>query len=92
MALPPDVPLPQPTFGWTQNTGKPTQPFAQYMAKLDACVRALAGVAVSPTTVSPLFGTPIQLFNAANDVAAAAGGVPIGGAYRNGSVMMIRVT
>lgn len=30
--------------------------------------------------------------NYANDVAAAAGGVPVGGRYRNGSVMMIRVS
>ena len=32
------------------------------------------------------------LGNYANDAAAATGGVPIGGAYRNGSVMMVRVT
>ena len=31
------------------------------------------------------------LGNYVNDAAAAAGGVPIGGAYRNGSVLMIRV-
>lgn len=31
------------------------------------------------------------LANAANDAAAAAAGVPVGGWYRNGSVMMIRV-
>lgn len=30
--------------------------------------------------------------NAANDAAAAAAGVPVGGVYRNGSVLMIRVT
>jgi hypothetical protein len=30
--------------------------------------------------------------NYANDAAAAAGGVPIGGVYRNGSVLQIRVT
>lgn len=30
--------------------------------------------------------------NYANDAAAAAGGVPVGGVYRNASVMMIRVT
>jgi hypothetical protein len=35
--------------------------------------------------VSPL------LFNAANDAAAAAGGVPVGAMYRNGSVVMVRV-
>ena len=33
-----------------------------------------------------------QLTNAANDAAAAALGVPIGNIYRNGSVVMIRVT
>lgn len=30
--------------------------------------------------------------NFANDAAAATGGIPIGGLYRNGSVMQIRVT
>lgn len=30
--------------------------------------------------------------NYANDAAAAAGGVPVGGVYRNGSVLQIRVT
>ena len=32
------------------------------------------------------------LVNAANDGAAATAGVPINGLYRNGSVVMIRVT
>lgn len=31
------------------------------------------------------------LGNYANDAAAASGGVPVGGLYRNGSVLMIRV-
>lgn len=31
------------------------------------------------------------LGNYVNDAAAAAGGVPIGGVYRNGSVLMVRV-
>jgi len=36
---------------------------------------------------------PISLLgNFANDAAAAAGGVVIGGFYRNGSVLQIRVT
>jgi hypothetical protein len=83
MASPPSGPLPGPLYGWVTNTNQPTQAFAQYMAKLDACVRALAG---------GLFGTPAQLINAANDVAAAAAGVAVGQAYRNGSIMMIRVT
>jgi hypothetical protein len=29
--------------------------------------------------------------NFANDAAAAAGGIPVGGIYRNGSVVQIRV-
>ena len=32
------------------------------------------------------------LGNYANDVAAAAGGVAVGGLYRNGSVLMIRAS
>jgi hypothetical protein len=32
------------------------------------------------------------LINAANDVAAASAGVAIGNPYRNGSVLMVRVT
>ena len=33
-----------------------------------------------------------SLGNYANDVAAAAGGVTVGGMYRNGSVLMVRVS
>lgn len=32
------------------------------------------------------------LANYANDTAAATGGVPVGGMYRNGSVLMVRVS
>lgn len=35
-------------------------------------------------------GSPLKNF--ANDAAAAAGGVPVNGFYRNGSVVQIRVT
>ena len=35
---------------------------------------------------------PGVLPNYANDVAAASGGVPVGGLYRNGSVVMYRVS
>lgn len=31
------------------------------------------------------------LGNFANDAAAATGGVPVGGIYRNGSILMVRV-
>ncbi|HET8689802.1 MAG TPA: hypothetical protein VFM18_24630 [Methanosarcina sp.] len=33
----------------------------------------------------------VALGNYANDSAAATGGVPLGGLYRNGSVLMVRV-
>jgi len=32
-----------------------------------------------------------SLGNYADDTAAAAGGIPVGGLYRNGSVVMVRV-
>ena len=53
------------------------------------------GIRVDPTlcvtTSAPVLKlSTIPTF--ASDVAAAAGGVQIGGQYRNGSVMMIRVT
>ena len=39
-----------------------------------------------------VLGTLSALGNFANDAAAATGGVAIGGLYRNGSVVQIRVT
>jgi hypothetical protein len=36
--------------------------------------------------------TAATLSDYADDVAAAAGGVPVGGLYRNGSVVQVRVT
>ncbi len=88
MASPPDIPLPQPSFDWVTHGNRPTQPFAQYMAKLDACVRALA---------HGIFGSPVPMITAANDTAAAAAGVQIGQAYLNNTgpgvnVVQIRVT
>ena len=76
-------PLPPPNFPWAGRDGVPSQVFAQYMAKLDAAVRALAG---------NLIGSPVQLTNAANDAQAAAAGVAVGQFYRNGSVVQVRVT
>lgn len=45
------------------------------------------------TKASPEIDTPTfpGLVNAANDAAAAAAGVVLNGAYRNGSVLMVRV-
>ncbi len=68
-----------PAFPITDQSGKPTQFFRDYLSKLDALVAAIAT------------GTNVALVNAANDAAAAAAGVQIGQLYRNGSVIMVRV-
>jgi hypothetical protein len=78
MTLPTKTPLPQAAISWFAQQQR--QDYAQYIAQLDAFVTSLGG---------GNFGT---LINAANDAAAAAAGVAIGQAYRNGSVLMIRVT
>jgi hypothetical protein len=70
---------------------------ARYIARLR---KAIADVNTQFTTIAagdsakanvnaPAF-TGLQ--NAASDAAAAALSVPVGGVYRNGSVLMIRVT
>lgn len=50
------------------------------------------GTEVFRITAAGLITTPAGFGNFANDAAAAAGGVPVNGWYRNGSVQMIRVT
>jgi hypothetical protein len=47
----------------------------------------------TPTINSPTLATPSVsgLQNFANDAAAATGGIAIGGMYRNGSTIMVRV-
>jgi hypothetical protein len=68
-----------PGFALVDRDGRPTQLFRDYMVMVDRLLMQLqAGFA--PT-----------LFNAANDAAAAAGGVAIGQLYRNGSVVQMRV-
>ncbi len=62
---------------WIGQDGRPTPEFYDYARKLDLVIRNVA------------FGS---LTNAANDAAAASAGVAIGELYRNGSVVMIRVT
>lgn len=59
------------------NEGLPSFIFLNYMLALDTVVR------------NSVFG---PLTNAANDVAAAAAGVPINGLYRNGNAVQIRLT
>ena len=43
------------------------------------------------TKVIPQLLDISSLVNAINDAAAASAGVPVGGMYRNGSVLMVRV-
>jgi hypothetical protein len=67
-----------PSFGITEKGDKPSQIFRDYMAKLDALVAALAG-----SNTPPLGNIGVSGTLAANDAAAAALGVPVGGLYRD---------
>ena len=50
------------------------------------------GDLIKQLAISVPFLPSAGLVNAANDGAAAAAGVPVNGTYRNGSVLMVRVT
>jgi hypothetical protein len=78
VSLPSKNPLPLTAVEWLNAQGR--QDLAQYMTKLDALVTAIAA------------GNAGNLINAANDIAARNQGVGIGSLYRNGSVLMVRVT
>jgi len=78
VTLPAKNPLPQTATSWLMAQGR--QDLAQYLVKLDALVAALAA------------GNLGTLKNAANDAAAHNQGVGVGQFYRNGSVLMVRVT
>ena len=47
--------------------------------------------AIADGTISLTKESGALLGNFVNDAAAASGGVPIGGLYRNGSIVMVRV-
>lgn len=68
-----------PSFAIAEKSGVATQLFRDFLTKLDALVSAIAA------------GNQPVLVNAANDAAAAALNVQVGQAYRNGSVLMVRV-
>jgi hypothetical protein len=78
MSLPTKSPVPQPALSWLTAQGR--QDLAQYLARLDVLVAALA------------FEDVGNLVNAANDAAAAKAGVQVNQIYRNGSVLQVRVT
>jgi hypothetical protein len=96
MSLPTKSPVPQPALSWLTAQGR--QDFAQYLAKLDALVAALAldqpklDALVAALVTAPSFQNVGPLVNAANDGAAATAGVKVNQIYRNGSVVQIRVT
>lgn len=73
-------PLPDPGLPWINPaTGRPSEPFAEYLQGV-----ARLAVLLNSNVVGPLT-------NAANDAAAAAAGVPIGGLYRITSAVQIRL-
>lgn len=67
-----------PVYPITDQTGRPTQYFRDYVNGLDGLI-ALLFANYSP-----------KLVNAANDAAAKAAGVKVGQFYRNGSIVMQR--
>jgi hypothetical protein len=69
-----------PTARWINQDGTPSLAFFQYMKAIDILLAGLAnGSVIGPLT------------NAANDAAAAAAGVPIGGLYRATNAVQIRL-
>lgn len=74
-----------PGFALVDKDGRPTALFRDYMAMVDQLLTAISA-GNAPTLVN--IGASGTL--AANDAAAAAGGVPIGGFYRD-SVGVVHV-
>ena len=62
---------------------------------IDGSANTIGGLVVGglpvTTVTPPTLGAFNALGNYANDAAAQAGGVVVGGMYRNGSVIMVRV-
>jgi hypothetical protein len=70
--------LPPPDIGaaYVDEAKRPSKDFYNWVRSLYDTMRGLS---------------VINLQNAVDDTAAAAAGVPVGGLYRNGSVLMVRV-
>jgi hypothetical protein len=71
---------------WDSNSG---QLFVQYDD--GSSIQWVAANSIDASTLEGSF-LPLPTVNAVNDAAAASAGVAIGGTYRNGSVVMVRVT
>lgn len=78
MTLPAKLSLPQGAIQWLNSEGQ--QALSNYIVRLDAIVAAL------------MSGNTGTLINAPNDAAASRAGVAVGQAYRNGSILQVRVT
>ena len=76
----PQFALPQPTFSYT-NGDKPSQVFYQYLASVDALLRAL-GIGIGPALLGPGQGFTLTGVAVPTNANAAAAGVPVGGLYR----------
>lgn len=79
-------PQPQPTFPFLRKDMRPEQAWAGWLSDVNAILQFLNGT--NNSAGAPNVGS---LFNAANDAAAAAGGVPVGGLYRTGNAVQIRL-
>ena len=73
------VPLPPLTAAWVDSNGSPTQVWRNYLLSVDKLLQGLAGAKVGPIP------------SAANDAAAAAAGVPIGGLYQTSGTVKVRL-
>ncbi len=67
------------TAGSNQDPGMLSLPWVTYFGRLTSYLTGL-----------PKSGQPLD--NYVNDAAAAAGGIPLYGYYRNGSIVMQRIT
>jgi len=64
---------------------------AAWLNTVNVTVNTALGGAATPAAAVTALGFATSLGNYANDGLAAAGGVPVGGLYRNGSVLMLRI-
>lgn len=78
--LPPSQHIPVVTVDPDTLAVAVAQPWQEYFASTDSIMRQLANAVIG------------SLINAVSDAAAAAAGVPIGGLYRNGNAVQIRLT
>ena len=73
--------------------GAPNATSASYAVSASFATNAASASYLNPITNSYVVLTQVsQSLNYVDDVAAAAGGVPLGGIYRNGNFILIRLS